>query len=110
MKIAIASQGKELSSNVDPRFGRASYILIFDTNTRQMEVLDNRESSEAVGGAGVKTAETIVEKNAECIVSQNFGPKALQVFKSADVKAAVISSGTIEEAIEKIKNGMFHSV
>ena len=110
MKIAIASQGKELSSSVDPRFGRASYILIFDTNTRQLEVLDNRESSEAVGGAGVKTAETIVEKNAEYIVSQNFGPKALQVFKAADVKAAVISSGTIEEAIEKIKNGMFHSV
>ena len=110
MKIAIASQGEELSSNVDPRFGRAPYILIFDTNTQKIEVLDNRESSEAVGGAGVKTAESIVEKEAEYIVSLNFGPKALQVFKAANVKAAVISSGTIEEAIEQIKNGQFHSI
>ena len=110
MKIAIASQGKELSSNVDPMFGRAPYILIFDTNTKQVEIIDNRESSEVVGGAGVKTAEAIVEKEAEYIVSQNFGPKALQVFKAANVKAAVISSGTIAEAIEQIKNGQFLSI
>ncbi|PIE68380.1 MAG: dinitrogenase iron-molybdenum cofactor biosynthesis protein, partial [Deltaproteobacteria bacterium] len=28
MKIAVTSSGQELSSPVDPRFGRAAYIII----------------------------------------------------------------------------------
>ncbi|MDH3882088.1 MAG: dinitrogenase iron-molybdenum cofactor biosynthesis protein, partial [Desulfobacteraceae bacterium] len=41
MKIAVTSQGTNLDSQVDPRFGRAAYILIVDTETFDFEVLDN---------------------------------------------------------------------
>ena len=30
MKLAITSKGTDLDSEVDPRFGRAAYILIVD--------------------------------------------------------------------------------
>ncbi|MDH3567576.1 MAG: dinitrogenase iron-molybdenum cofactor biosynthesis protein, partial [Desulfobacteraceae bacterium] len=33
MKIAVTSRGKDLDSPVDPRFGRAAYILVVDTKT-----------------------------------------------------------------------------
>ena len=33
MKIAITAQGPELDAAVDPRFGRAAYFLIVDTDT-----------------------------------------------------------------------------
>ena len=110
MKIAIASMEKELSSKIDPRLGRARYIIIHDSGKSDFEVIDNQEFSQLSTGAGVKAAEVIVDKNVDYIVSQNFGPKALQVFKAANVKAAVISSGTIAEAIENIKNGQFYLV
>ena len=103
MRIAVASKGKELSSQVEPRFGRAMYIIIHDTGLPEPEVLDNQEISKLTGGAGVKAAEAVVNRRVDYVISQNFGPKALQVFRVANVKAAVISEGTVEQAIEKAK-------
>jgi len=103
MRIAIASKGPELSSQVEPRFGRAKYIVIHDTGSPEPEVLDNQEISQLTGGAGVKAAEAVVEKNVDYVISQNFGPKALQVFKAANVKAAVVSGETVAHAIELVQ-------
>jgi len=103
MRIAIASKGPELSSQVEPRFGRANYIIIHDTGSQELEVLDNQEIAQLTGGAGVKAAEAVVNKKVDYVVSQNFGPKALQVFKAASVKAAVVSGETVAQAVELAK-------
>ena len=50
MKIAVTSTGTDLDSQVDPRFGRASYILIVDSETLDHEVLDNQENVNALKG------------------------------------------------------------
>lgn len=105
MRIAVASEGRELSSKVDPRFGRARYVIIHDTGKSESEVLNNQDTSQLASGAGVKAAEAVVNKKVDYVVSQNFGPKALQVFKASDVKAAVFSDGTVAEAIELTKRG-----
>jgi len=105
MRVAVASQGPELSSRVDPRFGRAPYIVIGETGRPEPEVIDNRENSQQAGGAGVAAAETVVSRRVDMIVSQNFGPKALKVFSAAGVKAAVFSDGTVAEAIEAAMRG-----
>ena len=42
MKIAVTSTGTDLESAVDPRFGRAAYILIVDSETIAFEALDNK--------------------------------------------------------------------
>ena len=44
MKIAITAKGADLDSEVDPRFGRAAYILIVDSETLDFEALDNKEN------------------------------------------------------------------
>ncbi|MEA3297138.1 MAG: NifB/NifX family molybdenum-iron cluster-binding protein [candidate division Zixibacteria bacterium] len=110
MRIAVASDGKELSSKVDPRFGRARYIVIHDTGKSELEVLDNQEASQLSGGAGVKAAETVVDKKVDYVISQNFGPNALKVFKTANVKAAVFSDGTVAEAIELVKRNQLNII
>ena len=47
MKICFTSQGKELSSPVDPRFGRASYFIIYDDEDGSCEVVDNEQNVNA---------------------------------------------------------------
>ena len=110
MRIALASDGQELTSKLNPRLGRARYIIIVDTIKKDFVVIDNEEISDLSGGAGVKAAEAIVEQKVDFVVSQNFGPNALRVFKASDVKAAVISGGTVEEAIEDIKRGQYNLI
>ncbi len=40
MKIAVTSQGTGIDSKIDPRFGRAAYILIIDMSDEKVEVID----------------------------------------------------------------------
>ena len=47
MKIAVTSTGVDLDSQVDPRFGRAAYILVVDSETFDFQVLDNKENVNA---------------------------------------------------------------
>ena len=51
MKIAVTSTGKTLDSDIDPRFGRAAYFVIVDTETMDFEVKEN-DNIAAAGGAG----------------------------------------------------------
>ena len=64
MKIAVTSQGKTLDSKLDPRFGRASFILIVDTETLEFEAFDNAKNKNAFKGAGIQAAAMIADMEA----------------------------------------------
>ncbi|MBK5100863.1 MAG: NifB/NifX family molybdenum-iron cluster-binding protein [Desulfobacteraceae bacterium] len=56
MRVAISSQGDDLDSGVDPRFGRASRFLLVDTKTMSFEVIENTQSLHLPQGAGIQAA------------------------------------------------------
>lgn len=37
MKIAVSSTGKDLNSQIDPRFGRCQYFIFIDPETMEFE-------------------------------------------------------------------------
>ena len=104
MKIIISSKGNDISSHVDPRFGRASYFIVFDTSDNSFEVIDNTSNAQAAHGAGVQTAQMVVPHKPAVVVSGNFGPQAFEILKAAGIKAATWAEGTVAEAIENVKN------
>ena len=44
MKVAISAKGNELSSQVDPRFGRAVYFIVYDTEDDSFEAISNGDN------------------------------------------------------------------
>ena len=59
MKIAITATGKEMTSNVDPRFGRAKYFIVVETDTNESAAHDNAQNLNAAQGAGIQAGETV---------------------------------------------------
>lgn len=104
MRIAVSSQGMDLTSQVDPRFGRAPYFIVFDTGDESVDVLRNDQNVNAPQGAGIQTAENVARKNVDIVVSGNLGPNALAALKAAGIKAALWVGGTVSEAIELARN------
>ena len=105
MKIAITSKGKDLDSAVDPRFGRAPFILIVDTLNNDLEVLDNSDNVNAFKGAGIQTAVTISEHGAKALLTGYCGPNAFKTLTAAGIKVINDMSGTVQEAVEAFKKG-----
>ncbi len=104
MKVAVASQGKELTSASDPRFGRCDYFILFDTETEEWEAIEN-PGVDASGGAGIKTAQDIANREVKAVLVNNIGPNAVEVLNAAGVKIYSGISGTVEESIEMFQSG-----
>jgi len=105
MKIAVTSQGNNLDSQVDPRFGRAAYILIVDTETMNFEALDNKENINALKGAGIQAASNIANKGAEVLLTGFCGPNAFRTLQAAGVKVANNASGTVKDTVKAFLEG-----
>ena len=105
MKIAVSSTGKDLDSPMDPRFGRAAYILIVDADTLGVEVLDNTENVNAFKGAGIQAATMISDKKADVLLTGYCGPNAFKALEAAGVKVAGDMSGTVREAVAAFADG-----
>jgi len=104
MKIAITSTGKTMDSEVDPRFGRAAYFVIVDTETTDFSVIEN-ESVAAAGGAGISSAKVVIDAGAEAVMTGNCGPNAERTLSAANVKLYIGLTGTVAEAVELFKSG-----
>jgi predicted Fe-Mo cluster-binding NifX family protein len=105
MKIAVTSQGKVLNSPIDPRFGRAAYILIVDTDDNSLEVIDNSTNINAFKGAGIQAAVTISKSGAEVLLTGYCGPNAFKTLQAAGVKVANDVTGTVQDAVDAFKEG-----
>ncbi len=104
MKVAISSSGKDLNSQVDPRFGRCTYFLIVNTSDMSFEVFDN-ESGVLGGGAGIQSAQFVASKGAKAVITGNCGPNAVHTLYAAGIQVFLGNTGTLKEALDNYKNG-----
>lgn len=108
MKIAITAKGRTLQDAVDPRFGRAAFILLVDTESMEFESIDNSANINAFKGAGIHAATMICNRGADVLLTGYCGPNAYKTASAGGVKIVGDVSGTVEEAVEKFKQGELH--
>lgn len=110
MKIAVTATGPQLSSELDPRFGRAAYFILVDPDTMAFEVVTNQQNLDLPQGAGIQAGKTIVDHHVDALVTGNCGPKAFKVLERAGVKILVGARGTVADAIDQFKRNQLTPV
>ncbi len=105
MKMLITSTGNSLNSKLDLRFGRASWLFVYNPETKESEFIEN-ENINAQGGAGTRTAEKVAELGVTKVISGDFGPKAKSLLERFKIQMIILNKNnqTIQEIIDKIKN------
>jgi len=106
MKIAITASQPNMDAEVDQRFGRCSYFLVVDPETLEYETIENNSASSA-SGAGISTAQMVVNKDITTIITGNCGPNAYKVLADAGVKVITGVEGKIAKAIENYNSGNY---
>jgi len=105
MKLVITSIGETLESPVDQRFGRARFLVLYDTETREWSVHDNQQNLNAAQGAGIQAGRKVVELGAGAVVTGHCGPKAFATLKAGDIDIYPGATGTVQEAINEFSQG-----
>lgn len=106
MKIAITSQGQDLTSDVDPRFGRAKFFIVVDTETGEFSAVDNVQNLNAAQGAGIQAGAKVASLGVEAVITGHVGPKAFATLNAGGVKIYTGATGSINDAVEQFKSGM----
>jgi len=105
MKIAVTAQDHQMTSRVDPRFGRSKCFIVVDTDTGDWITSDNSQNLNAAQGAGVQAANTVVGLGVDAVLTGHCGPRAFRALQAADIQVFTGVEGTVEEAVERFKNG-----
>lgn len=105
MKLAITVTEKTSGAEVDPRFGRAKYFAIYETDDDSVEYIDNRINVEAPSGAGIQAASNVVGTGAKVVITGNCGPKAFRTLSEGNVKVIIGANGSVSEVVDKFKKG-----
>jgi len=94
MKICITSNGSSLDSLVDARFGRCPFFIFIDgEDEKKLNAVQN-PGINALKGAGVQSAQTIVDQKVEAVITGNIGPNSLEVLNSSGIKIFQAKPGT----------------
>ncbi|MBP6978215.1 MAG: NifB/NifX family molybdenum-iron cluster-binding protein [Bacteroidales bacterium] len=105
MKIAITSQGSSLESFIDQRFGRCSYFIVYDTESKAMEFIPN-PNRDVENGAGPASVQLVASRNVSKIISGEFGIKIKSLLDSLKIQMIVVKDPekTIGEIIEMLNH------
>lgn len=104
MKVAITSKGNSLNDKLDERFGRCSYFVIYDSETKGTEFIPNPNKDEREG-AGPASVQLVASRGVQKIVSGEFGMKIKSLLDSLKIQMVVLKDPekTVNEII-----GMFN--
>ena len=105
MKVAITAKGNTLTDQVDPRFGRAPFILVVDTDNKEIQAIDNSANVKAFKGAGIQAATTVAETGAKVLLTGYCGPNAFRTLQAAGLKVVCDITGTVDEVIDNFQAG-----
>ena len=98
MRLLVAAEGNTLDARVAPRFEKAPWYLLVDTDTLSLEAISNnspdarRHIVPRAKGSGVNT-----------VVAGGLGMHAHGLMWSNDMAVAVVHSASVREAVERLE-------
>ncbi|MBN1694450.1 NifB/NifX family molybdenum-iron cluster-binding protein [candidate division WOR-3 bacterium] len=98
MRIAISTDGAQVSEH----FGRCPSFTIVEIEGNEIK---NKEIVNNPGHHPGFIPEFLHKKGVNCIIAGGMGRKAAGFFKQYNIDTVVGITGTIEEVLEKIRNG-----
>lgn len=105
MKIAISTSGDGLDAPVDSRFGRAPRFMIIDSVSRTFSMIDNTQNLNAEQGAGIQSAQHVVDAGVSAVITGHAGPKAFKVLAAAKIDVYLCEGRTIAQALDLLAAG-----
>ncbi len=104
MNIGIVSTEPDLDSEIVTDFGHSFFLLIVDLDTMQYESFLSSDI-DVVRGIGLKTAQLLVNKSAEVLVTHLCGTFCYETLSMTGIKVITNANGKVRDVIDQFKKG-----
>ncbi len=104
MIIVMPTKTSGEKSFISDHFGRCNFFYVYDSELKSGEVYIN-ENKDGQGGVGIKSAEFILNKKADVLITPRVGEKALVVLQSTDIKVFASTDQIVKDLIVSYLNG-----
>ena len=103
MIIAIPVKENNNKTQINNTFGRSPYFLFYNNQTKEEKYIQNPgETSQ--GGAGIKTAQLIIDQGSNILLTPRCGEKAYKALAEANIKIYETKSEDVLENINDFLN------
>ena len=109
MKIIITASSNTIEGPFNPRFGRADYFMLYDSDSQEWSAFQN-PAADARGGAGPQAVQFIAGKNPDVVISGRYGPSAYTALEAAGIKTYIANTGTVSEVLRQFLDGQLAQV
>jgi predicted Fe-Mo cluster-binding NifX family protein len=102
MRVCLPTQqDRGLESLPYSHFGSAPYFLVYDTETKEMKTIDNRDEHHAHGACNPLKA--LAGDTVDAIVVGGIGSRAIAGLNGLGIRVYRSTPGTIRENIERLE-------
>ncbi len=105
MKIAVTSIDGTMEGMVDERFGRCRKIVVYEKDNKSHTTIDNTVNMGSAQGAGIQSAQNVVNSGSSVVISGHLGPNAFKVLQAAGVEVFTASNMAVSDAIRAYEEG-----
>lgn len=107
MKILFSVKENSWESQIDARFGRAEWFLVYDEESGEKIFLDNRDTAGQSHGAGPLAAQKVFDIKPDVIITGNGpGGKAATVLSKMNLDIYIGAGDmSVKEAYDAFKSG-----
>jgi predicted Fe-Mo cluster-binding NifX family protein len=104
--ICITAKGDNLDAEIDPRFGRCQYFILYDLESDEFEAIKNEGSGDTCGGGfGMRAADFLISQGVKAVITDEVGAGPQEKLQNKGIKVITSLSGIVKEAVEKFKKG-----
>lgn len=104
MKVALPVEQNCENTSICISFGRAPFYMVYDTNIKSYEFIENTAASSA-GGAGIKASQILVNHKINVVITERCGQNAADVLLAGEIKIYKAKIGTALENIKLFEQG-----
>jgi predicted Fe-Mo cluster-binding NifX family protein len=97
--IAVKNS-KGLDSEVDDRFGRAGYFIIYDLDNDAVLSVEANQHKNGAQGVGIAVGNQILKSGCQLAIGAQPGPKAENIMKLGKIEFFKADNCTVAEAIK----------
>lgn len=109
MKVLISSTGKDLESQIDPRFGRSLYSLIIETVNMNIEPKINGFSKNH-DFSEIELVQEAIQKGVKVVITGDLCVYAREALENAGITVLENGQGTVKKALKQLMEYEYEEV